>query len=513
MFQSKKFKFIPLLSLVSLVTLTSCSSNSYNKDFPKDQDDLIVTVDGEGIYLGDIYYNTKEEYYKNLTDANKKTLDKLLLNYSETEIGNGTDLKGYTALTADEIREKEEKVMLDKVNTGSYDTNYIFDEEKFVMSLNKELNFIDVSENGTCDFSKETIVTKNSTFDEVFTCDYSAYMEKVIKPDIIRNQMVTEYLYLDSYTSIGTAAARGVKIVKLTDGTNDRVGTAPRFINAYLDDLANYDKNKPGYESYKYVEDINVLGEAYKGNTSYPGVSDFFAKHTDLQELTLSKEIDAELAKIATYQDGHYVPKPDNEIDKDLFSEYTGSMTYSIDVGAKMAKDALTQQQVLVQGMFLSSTGITDIPDEVKNRIFSSNYNTDPNNTSNKKDVTVYIGNVENNGAGKRLLTTPNSQNEGENREVIFYDSASTTYYLVEIDEVVTTSVIAKNSEDDDATKAKKKQLVKDVSYLMVDQSSYRSDAVVYFLKNLNIKYNNDSFFKYMKETYPALFEEETYEE
>ena len=111
------------------------------------------------------------------------------------------------------------------------------------------------------------------------------------------------------------------------------------------------------------------------------------------------------------------------------------------------------------------------------------------------------------------MLTTPEGQNDGDNRQVIFYDSSTTAYYLVQINEVVTTGVLAKNSDDTEEQLAYKKRLVKEVSYLMVDQSSYKTDSVVYFLKDLDIEFNNESFYEYMKTTYPALFEEETYED
>ena len=215
-------------------------------------------------------------------------------------------------------------------------------------------------------------------------------------------------------------------------------------------------------------------------------------------------DIEKDVAKIATFDNGHYVPLPDDEIDSTLFSDYTNNMTYSIDVGVQNKKYALQQQNNFIDGMYLSSTGISDIPDAIKTRIFSSNYNTTSDVT--KKDVTTYIG-------GLRLLTTPEGQNDGDNRQVIFYDSSTTAYYLVQINEVVTTGVLAKNSDDTEEQLAYKKRLVKEVSYLMVDQSSYKTDSVVYFLKDLDIEFNNESFYEYMKTTYPALFEEETYED
>lgn len=499
----KKNRGLLVLGLIATMSLTSCGNDSFDANLPSNQTDTIVTVEGDQITLSDIYYNTMKEYYENITDANDKTLKKLLLNVTEEKIGNGKDLIGYTALTEEEIKEKEEEAMLSKVRSGTYDTDYLFNEEKFVMELNKSLYNIDTS---TCDFSKETVINNNSKYDEVFTCDYTNYINSQIRPDIIRNQMITEYLYLDSYTSIGTTAARDVSIVKLVDGKNENVGNALKFINAYLDDLRLYGSTEEETEKqkYAYTQDLNVLSEAYKGNEQSTGVSEFFTLHPELKKITLLSDIEKDVAKIATFDNGHYVPLPDDEIDSTLFSDYTNNMTYSIDVGVQNKKYALQQQNNFIDGMYLSSTGISDIPDAIKTRIFSSNYNTTSDVT--KKDVTTYIG-------GLRLLTTPEGQNDGDNRQVIFYDSSTTAYYLVQINEVVTTGVLAKNSDDTEEQLAYKKRLVKEVSYLMVDQSSYKTDSVVYFLKDLDIEFNNESFYEYMKTTYPALFEEETYED
>lgn len=505
--QQSKFKKVGLLlSLVSLMTLTSCSEDETNKNYPADQIDKIVTIDDV-----DVYYNTKEEYYGNITDAMSNVLNKLLVTVAKEKVGDGENMPGYTALTKDEIQEKMEEVMIKKADTGSYSTNYYFDEEKFVMDLKKNMHNIDTtSANSTCDFSHKVVINSNTKYDEIFTCDYQDYMEKEIKDDILINQLITEYLYADSYTSIGTTAARDVSFVKLVDGKNSKVGSALKFINAYLDDLRAYGEatTDEEREALSYTQDLNILSEAYKGHSENPEVEKFFAKHEslNLQSLTLLANIDDELKKIATYdEESHsYIPLPDEKIDSSLFSDYTGSMSYSIDVGVQKKKLAITQQDNFITGMFLSSTGISDLPDAIKTRVFSSNYNTSEDST--KKDVTVKIG-------GKRFLTTTEAQNEGDNRQVIFYDSSSTAYYLVQINEVVTTGVLAKNSDDDEATLKRKKELVKKVSYKMIDSSSYRKDSVVYFLKDAKLEFHNEDFYDYMIDAYPALFDESTYEE
>ncbi len=491
---NKKLYKLLTLATVSLVSLTSCSST--NKDLPSDAAEAIITVNGNEISLDDIYFNDKENYYGNLSGFNEKTMDKLLLEVAKAKVGDGTTLTGYTALTSAEIREEAEKVMLKKVNTNTYDVNYYFDEEAFVKSLQKDMYPVDTS---TCDYDHKVIITNNSTYDEVFTCGYDKYIEQEIVPDIIRNQLVTEYLYEDSYTSIGVTNARDFDIVKISDGKNANVGDALLFVNAFLDDLQNEEIQD------KSTLTLRMLAEARKGNKEYAGVSDFYSRHTDLEKHTLVAYADQDMEKIATKDEDHYTPLPENEIDKDLFSEYTGSSTYSLDVGYERKLGSITQEKNYISGMYLSSSTIDGVPDSIKNRIFSSNYNTDPESTA--KDVTTMIG-------GYRFLTTENGQGSTSgDRNVIFYDSSTTSYYLVIINEVVNTGVLAKNDADSEEVKAKKKDLVKEISYLMVDNSTYRTDSTVYFLKDLDIEYNNETFFEYMQTTYPALFEEDTYEE
>lgn len=499
------FKFLSVASC-AFITLSSCSTKEWNKDQPSDQNEALVTVDGNTINMSDIYYNSKGEYYDNITDTNTAALNKLLDAVVQTKVDSNFD----TALTEAEITQKAQQAMLDKVTGGTYDVDSRFDEEAFVRSLTKDMKKIDTK---TCNFNRvKPVVTTKSTYDEVFTCDYSNYISTDITPSILRNQLVTEYIYDESYSSIGITAARGVNIVILKDGDNKYAGAASKFMNAFLDDLAKND------DAHAYAKDLNTLSLAYTGFITDPkqaesyvndNVKQFFTNHPELKALTEYQRIQDEIAKIATYDSAtdSYTVLDAGKADTTLLDKYTGSYKYSIKAGVEKQRASLLKNTNGISGLYLSSETLTGVNDTIKSRIFSSNYNV--TDDSSRVDVTTMLG-------GKRFLTVATGSNNGDTStysNIKHYDSSSTSYVLVEITDVVNGTALARNSNDSAEVAAKKKDLAKKVSYKMVDNSDYRTKSTVHWLKDFNITFHNETFYNYMKSTYPLLFDKDTYED
>lgn len=136
--------------------------------------------------------------------------------------------------------------------------------------------------------------------------------------------------------------------------------------------------------------------------------------------------------------------------DKSLESKYTNSYTYSVEKGERLAIDSLSRTDLVQDGYFLRSNGLSSLPDSVKNRVFSTNYNLDANSSS--KDVTLTVNN-------HRYVTpsiTLNSDNLFDS--IVHYDSSSSTYYIVEVFDVINSSALKVNDSDSDEVKADKKQ-------------------------------------------------------
>ena len=69
---------------------------------------------------------------------------------------------------------------------------------------------------------------------------------------------------------------------------------------------------------------------------------------------------------------------------------------YSVEKGKKLALDSLSRTKLVTEGYQLRTNGLSDLPDDLRNRVFSINYNIDSSSTS--KDVTTTIN-------GHRYLT------------------------------------------------------------------------------------------------------------
>ena len=209
-----------------------------------------------------------------------------------------------------------------------------------------------------------------------------------------------------------------------------------------------------------------------------------------------------------------------NLADTSLESTYTGSYTYDFTTGVRRAIDDIATTDLVTNGIYLQSDGVSGIPTSISDRIFSTNITIDKTEIANMKanpgtnnyDITTY-------GAdGYRYLTvantvaTPGSGDTLTPDDIIFYDKDSRTYYLVRILDVINTQSMSKSSTTSIYdTDEKREQIGREVAYVMSTTGSYKTEAIVYWLRRVrDIKYSDDGFLEYMKSNYPELFRTES---
>lgn len=470
-----KTKTLGILSLGAISLLLASCGSSVKTNLPADKNSAIVDI---GTSTNP--FNNKEEYYDKINTGDTiqaKALDMFLLQTAEQKMAADN-----TWLTEEQISAKVEKAMVEEVSSGTYDTDYKFSEKKYVASLKKNLYSVTCSA-GT---NEDYVITPESGFADIFKCDYSDYIEKSLKPTIIKNRLVADYIYNESYTSIGSTNARDVKIVAIAD-RSDKPGMARKLINYFIENYIDTENPLDGHG------DLDVLARLWKGEGSILSTDGTTAEK--LKELgigNLYDKIEDEVKKIN-------LSDPDNT-DLTLESQYTGSYTYSLEKGIELAKNSLKKQDLITEGYYLKSTGLTALPEDLKNRIFSSNYNTDPASTT--RDVTTTMKN------GKRYLTSPTSE-QGDKDNMIYYDSASKTYYLVEIRDVINNASLKRVDTDSEEVKASKKARALEVAYEMSTTSSYVKNSTVHFLKEADISWHDEDFYNYILTNYPDVFEDE----
>ena len=515
-----KRKFISLLStLAASVTLASCSGTLY-PNLPTDYNNGVLTVtDSEGNEV-DVAFNYDRAYYDDIGGINATAVNSIL-DYIASELTQGhiADEDGNTlslySSEADEdpasvyelsfissvgedhtfeystyqyvgvskeITERTQQAMVDMVSDGSYDYLNVFDEMQFALSLNaNSLAQLDTSlVQNTLD--KGVVVNSTSDFADIFTPNmYSDYINRSQAPTVIENMLTAQYIYNERYSSIVNADFRNVSIAALTD-RDDRQGSAQALINAYYADYLSQGKTIEAEYAAAPLEELSIL---WKGVDLTEAQQNWITE-SGLTEDNLYAGIEADVEKIHL----------DNPLltDSDLQDEYTGSGAYSVEEGVRRAVNSLRKQDVYTEGLN-QKDDLSDLPDSVSNQLFAANMDS----------VLTEVG-------SHKYITPASTVNNSGASSITIYDADSDTYYLamVDDDDIYDDSHLGTkvNNEADPARRA----MAMDVAYNMVGDSTYRTDSVVYWIKNLvgdgKLVVHNQSFYDYLESTYPDLFED-----
>jgi len=489
---TKKFARV-LLLCSSLTLLVACDSDITN--YPSNLHDNVLNQDNcDDETKSAITDNQYEDVYDNIADANSisaQTLDNILYKLAKD------NLVGDYAIPEADFNKKYQQKMIDVATSGSYSTDNEFDEYRFALSLKVGMYDIKTADGSSAledikNASNKIVIdpdnyeTVQEEFDAIFHLDYTDYINRYYKPMIYRQYLYAKYIYDQSYSSIGNTNARDVTVVKITDDA-DNPGSASKLVNAYVE---------------KYIEDKSVLdiditdlARLWKGVNI---TSEESAWLDSIGVTTLADEIDADIAKI---KESEYLT------DSALESKYTGGYTYPVEHGRELALADLKTTDLVTDGVFLKSSGLTDLPNALKQRIFSTNYSNDISGVENGvvKDVSY----ITTHGDQTYRFVTPEVSLTESGANVINYDADSSSYYLVQVNSIVTTSRIAKNDNDSAEVKATKRELATEAAYEMASSDSYKKSAIVWLLLNNDIDYSDKDFYDYINTNYPAVFENE----
>lgn len=535
MLKSKKIKSLVLLTFAT-VALVGCDDEVR---LPTNYEDPIFTVSEDQ----SVYGNDWEKYYNSVSSSSEiysKLADKLLLkiadvahNYSD---GNGSKVYAVTpdyfkgsvadqydkaaALKAENnLSVKAKKSLVDTVKAGTYSKDNLFIEKKYAQYLKENYYYLDVN---TADFDAQgKLLTPYLEFDKVFANSdnpvYQTYMEREVMDEMKINYLTAEYIYTKSYASIGNTNARKVQIIALTD-RSDEPGAAKNLLNAYINDYVMGEKRD---------DDFSILSRLWKGITrstadevalgrygneivlsseeeAWLRTNDILPENSiydDSSSSTLTGKVLADKKKLERGKDDY------NFVDSSLESSYTGAYAYDIETGIRKAIDDIATKNLVTEGIYLSSSGISNVPSDLSSRIFSPKLSTNKNtikemkeHPGTKKDISLYGKD------GYRYLTVADSST-GTNDDIIYYDASSKTYYLTRLLDVVDTSSLAINSSTSVYdTAEKKEQIAREIAYVMSTTGSYKTNSAVYWFSRTKFKYSDEDFLEYMKTTYKDVF-------
>lgn len=540
MSKSKKLKSLGLLA-VSIFALVGCDDDEIK--LPTNYKDTLFE-EVSNIENNNVVENDWKHYYNSVTSSStiyEKAMNEILLKIAsiahEYSNGSGKDVStivkdnnvksvadNYASvanLTDSNLVSRSKDSMESSARGGTYNKDNLFYESKYVKSLKKDYYYLDNIDATKAD-STGKLVTPDMEYSDIFSSsiDYSKYMEEELYDDMEINYLTAEYIYTQSRASIGNSNARKVQIVALTD-RSDEPGSAKKLLNAYINDYVFGDKKD---------DDFLTLSRLWKGITSdvaaatadgrygngvvlsadeesWLRTNDILPDNKDNDDIasgTLAGKVLSDKKKLEAGKDDF------NRLDTTLESSYTGSYTYDIETGIRKAIDEIATKDLVTDGIYLSSSGISSIPSDLSSRIFSLKLTTDKEdidwmkaNPGKKKDITLYGKD------GYRYLTIADTLT-GSNDDIIYYDADSKTYYLTRILDVVSTSALSNNTTDTIYdTAEKKEQISREVAYAMSTTGSYKTNSIVYWLSRTKITYSDDDFLDYVKSTYKDVFKKD----
>lgn len=552
----KKSNMLKLFgTAMMLLSLASCGEITIR---PENKDDkLVKLVDGSELDLtnnnyGVIYDGLVEDGVVNTTvynDVMFKIAEKQLESYYT---GDDAIFESKAAFDAEVDKLINEK-LYDYISSSSYQVDNHFDESKLVMALTRELYEItprkdaagnEVAYNvGEVVFTPETKASalENGTLgggdgteeggivkeNDILHYNYKDYKDRVLKREVYTQLLTAKYLEDESYSSLGRAYSRKVSFIAIQNDS-EHPGAAKDAIDAFVNEYVNGNKDV----------DLNNLAKLWKG-VDYSNEDG--ALSSELKDIisnynlrTLADNIIDEFKKVVEWDDanntykkdanGNSIPLSADRVDTTLESSYTGSYSYLPEVGKEKKDIELAQKELVTEGWFIKNGGLTDLPDDIRTRLFdirtANDFQTIKNRTG--EDLRGFVREIN----GVTYLVPAKTQAVESNSDIIMYDRDSDTYYIIIVEDALNTASLNLNNverdvkkENPNASETELAELVKkekiarrlnahEVAKMLGTKSSNQSEATIFYLKAANIVFHDEDIYNYFKDNYKDMFED-----
>lgn len=369
----KVFKNLSL-PLCAILVLAGCSCNkdtddSVKADITGGKTQLVTGAkdDAKAYNLQDIYDALKS------TAANEVVADKLVEILGDVVLFETED-EEERELWKSRYDAKIKEKLIALTNNSSYQTNGKFDEELLKITLDSQLYTVAcaVGEDGTPDIDE-------------LSCDYSTYINKVLKVETIEELLKEKYIYdkvlEDKKNIFSTKKVRFVEYVSI-DSTHE---DALDFIHEKVGELAADNSDV----------DLTKIAEAWEAKLL-----------ADLEEKKL---------EIGTNKDAN------GAITKD----FTDGYKYSVGEGYELKKKAIEDAD------YLNSSVVTSDSKDILNsslisRILSDNIIVEEGTTNKSYEIN-----------GNYYVVNPLADSNINERDIVIKDTSNSKYYLIRV-EVIT---------------------------------------------------------------------------
>lgn len=349
----------------------------------------------------------------------------------------------------------------------------------------------------------------------------SSYIELAVLPEIYRDELVINYLYQENYRTLGISYARKVNYIKLAD--NSAYPTATKnLVQAYANNVI--EKNLIDKYPFTVLNDLakgtvdvdiaddatitNIYDEAGWNKFSAADLAELpgnYSTRTIYKESTLGGYISDYLKMLDTSYSN----------DSDIIKDFTNSGAYTPATGLAIKEQSLIATDNTVSGWY-TSTGLSDIPSDTKNRIFNMGVANEvdvlnKNATDGKSQGNyVYYRNGEGTTGKDHYLVTLKNAETGNQTPYLISDNGS--WYLFDVQEAVKSSKLSKSDESNYYDVLKNESFYGDyvaraIAATLSSSDTYKKSSNQYFVKKMALVYHDQSVYDYFKKTFPDLFE------
>ncbi len=506
-----------LLVLASAMLLLTGCNDIFAK--PTDLEEKVLVKSDSALVN-----NTLESVYNKFHDSSnfKQTaLDEVILAVAESEFGAYASLEASSSFKAS-VDRRAKHLFYEEIKSGSYtfrtETGVsVFDEERYIVEHiygNQNSYVVDADGKEVAigavatlptGFFKEGLflpVVDKDNFDDpahklVHIDYYSHYIEDQFVDKIYRDKLVEKYVQTEQKSTLGRNYAREVEYIALK--TNDNHPTAANaLVNAFVDEYIL------GASKDKF--DLNILANAWRGVDEDLGAEETaLLLATNLKgagrDHTLYGDVLADYAKIDDNPD-----KTDNSIE----SRFTGSNTYSKEIGLEIEKSSVRKQDFITREWGIKNGGITGLPEAIRTRLFNIGVANAVDTVSDDegdlaKKSNSFIRNIN----GNYFLVTKENE-PGNNRNFVFYQDS--TYYIVVVKEAVNTAKLT-----DDNTKSYDKlgktpeqieAIKEEVAHHLAQISATKTNALNFYMEKLNVVFHDEDVQEFFKSEFPDIFDD-----
>ena len=537
--QSKLKILSAALLAASVIGLASC--DTVEVSLKKSDVEAVLVNAGEEKLKG----NTVGELYDEIVTAgssnSEKVLNNLLYKLATTYFGefygenglykiasSGTDAqkKAYAETHAkmfggdvnklnvfyNKIKESLDKSFYALVKNSTYQKRGVFFEKEFVQAQRKELySFPDIEYKEGLVVGYKNYTNVQEYFQPDYITFYKDYIENNLIKDAYRKALVEQHLISQNYNTLGRSYARKVQYIALgnVEGFPDATERLVKAYSKLVLSAADAEVTTIHAEANPAeLRNLHFLNRLYQGHfnadeTANKAVAKAIYEEAGFNELTYTENGTAKKAEGVYEQTSYglllkdYYKLTDSRWEEGSTTDFTGGSAYTKETGLNIKTNEILANSKVTEGWYTNS-GLSDLPSEIKSRLFKVNVANDLDVEDKTPDFGIFL-----NGS---YYLTQKKYSRDDNEPECMLDSSSSTWYIVRVDEAVKGPKLQKDGES--AYKEPKlTQIVQDVASLIADGDAYKKAARQYYIKEAALQYHDQAVYDYFKETFPDLFD------